>query len=165
MKTNGLNSSSSILAPWLVNYFPHFMKRLSWPLWNDTTSPTLNSNPLHPLTYNHFQQCIIHFCVCVRPASCLSGDESDLLRSRDTLADKTLLKMTGRGNNPISQKAPIPWTPQPSTPLPPHSRGLPTAGPQWKQHCLPNWLFITIFIVVSKVCSSRSFYCSYHDMV
>lgn len=156
--TNGLNSNSSILAPWLVNYFLHFNKKVQLP-------PPQNPIHIHPQTYDPFQQCIIHFCVCVRPVSCLSGDWSDLLRNRDNLADKTLLKMTGRGNNPISQKALIPQTPQPSTPLPPHSRGLPTAAPHWKQHCLPNWLFITIFIVVSKVCSSRSFCCSYHDMV
>lgn len=136
---NGLNSSS--LEPfkyrdWLIlpssSYEKGVLTLLEWhncPLLESKCTPLPNTHThTHPTHLPLPQQCVLHFYVCMRPMSCLSGDKSGLLWTRKFWQT---VRMTGRGHDPILQvprKASIPLTPRPSDPVPPHSTGLAADG-------------------------------------
>ena len=143
--TNGLNSTS--LEPFKRRDWLILVLIFSWKRCPGVTRPppptSMNPNALHPSTHTHthththtplalFQQCIIQFCVCMRPVSRLSlaccGTRKLWHRGRcNGWQEEDIIP--SHKSSPPPQRPQLPQTPSnPPTPVPPRSTGWATDG-------------------------------------
>lgn len=170
--TNGHHSSwqLNILAQWLVVFFPlPCHKKVSRDSWRDTVFP-----PPMPWTPIHFIISIPHtpqpsiFCfvrVCVWGLSLLWLVTSLVYCGTRKIWQTGCFKDDNKRTwfNVVNSH-PLSHNPQDPMTLTPQA-WLRLSGPCQTRHRLPTDCLLQFFIVVSKVCSSCSFCCSYHDIV